>query len=166
MINRAVLLFSFSLILIGCSNDTKDLKHYMNQIKLKKGNEIAAAPVCSVLPKFQFPDNDNRRDPFILIKQQNPTKSLEQQSKRILEDIPLNDLIFVGTLKQGSKLWGLIQQPDKQIIRVLVGDTMGKNKGKIVAIQNNFIELQEHSNSSGIWKKQMTKLNLNQGRPE
>ena len=85
MINRAVLLFSFSLILIGCSNDTKDLKHYMNQIKLKKGNEIAAAPVCSVLPKFQFPDNDNRRDPFILIKQHFNYKLVNFKEK-----IPLN----------------------------------------------------------------------------
>jgi len=61
-----------------------------------------------------------------------------------LEDFPLDTLRLKGTIddKEGVK-WGLIFAPDNTIHRVIEGNYMGQNHGRIIAVSDQTIELTE-----------------------
>jgi type IV pilus assembly protein PilP len=64
--------------------------------------------------------------------------------KEPLEDFPLDTLRLKGTIddKDGVK-WGLIFAPDNTIHRVIEGNYMGQNHGRIISVTDQTIELTE-----------------------
>ncbi len=82
--------------------------------------------------------------------------------KQDLEAFSLDTLKFVGILRQSNEIWGLIELPDSQIMRVRMGDYIGQNDGHVRMIKNDFIQLEETiKNRSGMWEKHITTLDLN-----
>ncbi len=81
-------------------------------------------------------------------------------SKQFLENYSLDDLAFVGTLKRGGSV-ALIKTPDLGIVQVRKGDYMGRKNGKILAIKETAIILQEKVYKSGIWEDKKTVLMIN-----
>ena len=60
---------------------------------------------------------------------------------------------MVGTLEQGSDHWGIILSRDGTVYRIQVGNYMGQNYGKIIAILEDRVELEERSRDSrGKWQ--------------
>lgn len=164
-----LLLISLSMLLEACSGDNSDLIKYINDMKARPAKTIEPIPQFAPLPIFKFPEGDTRRNPFKQIDQKKradlnaPDKN---RAKQPLEAFPLDALKFVGILKQGSETWGLIKQPDGQIIRVKVGDYMGQNYGRITSITTETIKLDEAIQNAGKWEKQTTTLNLDTGKQE
>lgn len=78
-----------------------------------------------------------------------------------MEQYPLDSLRFVGILKEGNVVWGLISLPNGEIVRVRPGDYMGQNYGKIMQITNTTLKLEETVQISGKWEKKMTNFDLN-----
>ena len=50
---------------------------------------------------------------------------------------------MVGTMSQEKQNWALIQTPDDTIQRVLTGNYLGQNNGKIIEVGNDGVELIE-----------------------
>ena len=89
----------------------------------------------------------------------------QKRPKQPLEAFPLDALKFVGILKEGNQLWGLILNPEKKIVPIKIGDYMGQNYGQVIAIKNEEIKLQETiKSSSGTWEKHITTLHLDTGK--
>ncbi|MGC1183474.1 pilus assembly protein PilP [Legionella sp.] len=161
---RSITVSIFSLLLAACSGDNDDLMHYIAEVKQRKMRSIELIPTFASLSRFKFPNDDSRRNPFIVMngeKQIDSYISHQNQIKQALEAYPLDTLKFVGTLAQDNRIWGLIKQPNSQIIPVHIGDCIGQNHGRIILIQNNLIKLQETiKDASGMWEKHTTTLDL------
>ena len=155
-----------SMLLAACSVDNAELYRYINQIKTRPSRPIEPIPQFSPLPIYKFPDNDGRRSPFRPVDQKKRGDLLAPDSnrkKQPLEVFPLDALRYVGLLKEQNQVWALIQQPDKQVTRIAIGDYMGQNYGKVIEIKENFIKLQETVKITGKWENQTTTINLTAG---
>lgn len=164
---QSVILGTLSLFLSACSGDNSDLVKYINDIKSRPAKSIEPIPRFAPLPKFKFPENDQRRSPFKPVVHRKNVDQYAPDQKRIkqpLEAFPLDALKFVGILEQGSVIWALIKQPDMQISRVRVGDYMGQNYGRIIVIKRDLIKLEETVKDTGTWEKKITTINLDTGK--
>jgi type IV pilus assembly protein PilP len=78
-----------------------------------------------------------------------------------LEAFPLESLRMVGTLEQKKDIYALVKTPDNSIFRVRLGNYMGQNFGRIVAITESSIRLKEiHQGSGGNWEEKDQSLLL------
>ncbi len=167
MMKQKISTVLLSLLLSACADDKSELYRYINDIKTRPSRAIEKIPQFSPLPNYKFPDNDNRRSPFKPVDVKKRNDAFAPDSKRLkqpLEAFPLDALKFVGTLKERDQVWGLIKQPDQQIIRVKLGDYMGQNYGKVIEIKNDHIKVEETVKVSGAWEKQTTTINLYLGQ--
>ena len=91
-------------------------------------------------------------------------QSLEHRVKQFLEQFNIGAIAMVGTLSQGSRLYGLVRDPNGGVHRVQMGDYMGMDNGKILAIDENRIELLEIvSDGTGGWVERERTVNLGGG---
>ena len=77
------------------------------------------------------------------------------RSREPLEDFPLDALKLVGTMSLDGQNWALINAPDGQIYRVVVGSYLGQNTGKIIQINKSTgsLEIEERlQGASGRWE--------------
>jgi len=162
-IKNTLLITILSLLMSACTGDNSDLQNYINDVKQRPGKPIEAIPKLAPLPIFKYPENDTRRSPFkpVDLKKRNDINAPDKNRKRQpLEFFPLDALQYVGTLKQGSEIWALIRQPDKQVVRVRIGDYMGQNYGRVISIKDDAIKLEETVKDTGSWEKRITTINL------
>lgn len=150
----------------SCAGDNTELMRYIHEVKNRPGAPIEPLPKFTPLPVFKFPEHDVRRNPFkpVEIKKTGEFAPDQKRLKEPLESFPLDALKFVGILKEGSQLWGLITDPDKKVIPVKVGNYMGQNYGRILSITNTEINLEEIVKTSGQWVKRITIIKLDTGK--
>ncbi|KTC65779.1 type IV pilus biogenesis protein PilP [Legionella adelaidensis] len=153
--------------LCACSpSEDSELRHYINEVKSRPAKPIEPLPTFEPLPKFIYPEIEERRSPFKPITVE-PTQVADvlapniNRPKQPLESYPLDALRFVGTLKEGNQVWALISQPDGVIARVRPGDYMGKNFGQVVSIKNDMLKLVETVQVAGKWEKKEVILKIN-----
>ena len=65
------------------------------------------------------------------------------RSPEFLEGFSLDTLSMVGTLNMGDTMYGLVQTNDGLIHRVVPGNYLGQNDGRITAITDSEISLVE-----------------------
>jgi type IV pilus assembly protein PilP len=166
-IRRTIIVVLLILLLSACADNKSDLYAYIHKVKTRPSRPVEPIPQFSALPKFQFPEHDNRRSPFKPVDLKKRVGEFEPDQKRVkqaLEAYPLDALKFVGTLKQQNQTWALILKPDKQIVRIRVGDYIGPDYGKVLFITGDTIKIEETIKNSGVWEKRMTTLNLHTGK--
>jgi type IV pilus assembly protein PilP len=66
-----------------------------------------------------------------------------QRPREYLEQFPLDTLKMVGTLRLGGANYGLLQTRDGMIHRVLPGNHVGQNDGRVMAIGDGRITVVE-----------------------
>ena len=66
-----------------------------------------------------------------------------ERSREYLEQFPLDTLRMVGTLQLGEVNYGLVQTSDGLIHRVVPGNYLGQNDGRIEIIEESEIKLIE-----------------------
>lgn len=165
--SKSLLISVLALVLCACSNGNSDLTKYIQEVKARPSHVVEPIPQFAPLPTYKFPENDNRRSPFkpVELKKRIDIYAPDQKRmKQALEAYPLDALKFVGTLKQQNDVWALIKLPDKQIVRIKVGDYMGENYGHVILIKDNLIKLEETTKASGEWEKRITTINLDTGK--
>jgi len=149
---RIVLLLLLAGIgLQGCGNDMDDLDEYINQIKARPGGRIEPLPEITPYEVFTYiADAEGLRSPFVPDGPQvranannNGTRPDADRSREFLEQFPLDTLRMVGTMQLGDTNYGLIQTSDGLIHRVVPGNYMGQNDGRIIAVNESDIELIE-----------------------
>ncbi len=83
-----------------------------------------------------------------------------EHNKGFLENYSLDDLAFVGTLERNGNV-ALIKTPDLGVVRIREGEYMGRKNGKVLAIKETAIILQEKVYKSGLWEDKKTVLMIN-----
>jgi type IV pilus assembly protein PilP len=134
----------------GCGGNTDDLRAWIDEIKARPGGRIEPLPQMQPAPKFAYEPGD-RRSPFVpdlpqIRRSDNPDAVQGPDTNRpreFLEQFPLDTLHMVGTLNTRGTTYGLVQTADGLVHRVLVGNHMGQNFGRIQSITDSEIELVE-----------------------
>lgn len=137
--------------IVACGSDMDDLDEYINNVKARPGGRIEPLPEITPYEIFTYvADADGLRSPFIPDSPQaaagpaaGGTRPDPDRSREFLEQFPLDTLRMKGTLEQGGVNYGLIQTSDGLVHRVVPGNYMGQNDGRIVEINESEIKLIE-----------------------
>ena len=146
-----MIMLGAGLLLGACSSDMDDLDQYINEIKSRPGGRLEPLPEITPYEVFSYTaDVQGLRSPFVPDSPQiaggpadGGTRPDETRSREFLESFPLDTLRMVGTLQLGDTSFGLVQTSDGLVHRVIPGNYMGQNDGRIIAIRDSEIELVE-----------------------
>lgn len=137
------------VMIAGCSADNSDLDSYFAEVKARKSTDIDMVPQMQPYERFTYLAA-SRRSPF-----DNPETELARRptsnglapdlrrTRQPLEEFPLDALRMLGLLGYGEKRWALVRTADGVIHRVSVGDYLGRNSGRVIAISERAIRLKE-----------------------
>jgi type IV pilus assembly protein PilP len=149
-VKHLLLLATASLGLSACGGNMGELDAYINEVKARPGGRIEPLPEITPYESFAYvADVEGVRSPFVPDTAQSAggpgsgTRPDPDRSREYLEGFPLDTLGMVGTLYIGDNYYGLIQTSDGLIHRVLPGNYMGQNDGRITEISESEITLVE-----------------------
>ena len=144
------LLLTLALGLAACGGDMDDLDQYVNEVKARPGGRIEPLPEITPYEVFTYvADVQGLRSPFVPDTPQSAgpaaggTRPDLDRSREYLESYPLDTLGMVGTLYIGETMYGLVQTSGGLIHRVVPGNFMGQNDGRITDISESEISLVE-----------------------
>lgn len=142
-------------LLAACNQGLGDLQQFVAQEKAQPPGRISPIPEFQPYQNFEYTSQD-LRDPFKLVDFRRPdqipvevgqlTSGPRPDIDRVrepLEDFPLDSLRLKGTVTKDGIKWGLIFAPDNTVHRVLEGQYMGQNHGRIITVSDDLIELTE-----------------------
>jgi type IV pilus assembly protein PilP len=145
---RAVAMVVAAMLLSGCAAGVDDeLQKYVADVKLRPGGRITPLPQIKPYETFTY-TADNLRSPFQPDRPNSPAaiagpQPLEDRGKEYLEQFPLDTLAMVGTLEREGLTFGLLQTQDGMVHRVVPGNYIGQNDGRVVGIQPAEISIEE-----------------------
>jgi type IV pilus assembly protein PilP len=131
--------------LSGCGGRDSDLNRFIDTTKKEPGGRVEPLPEIKPYEAFNYADQD-KRSPFVPGGSGGANGGLRPDSRRnreYLEGFSLDTLKMVGTLNLGGNQYGLLQTKDGRVHRVVVGEHVGTNDGKIVTITPSKIALTE-----------------------
>jgi len=135
----------------ACGGQMDDLDQYINEVKARPGGRIEPLPEITPYAGFTYvADAEGVRSPFVPDTPQVTTTGVgggirpdSLRSREFLEGFPLDTLRMVGTLDMAETMYGLVQTSDGLIHRVVPGNYLGQNDGRINEIDESEIELVE-----------------------
>ncbi|UZE95638.1 pilus assembly protein PilP [Alkalimarinus alittae] len=165
-IRNLLTILGVSFVISGCTGGDgfADLDQFMDETKAKPRGKVEPLPEFKAYQSFTY-SAANRRDPFsrpidvvlssvVEEKTESNVKPNVDRPKELLETFGLGSLKMVGTLQrqEANTLWALISDNEGGIHRVKAGQYLGKNHGRIVAIEESQLELIEIvPNGRGGW---------------
>jgi type IV pilus assembly protein PilP len=141
----AVLAALLAGLVAGCSGRDSDLDRFIDATKKEPGGRVEPLPEVKPYEAFAYTDQD-LRSPFVPGGSGGMSAGLRPDSKRnreFLEQFSLDTLKMVGTLNLGGNRYGLVSTKDGRVHRVVVGEHIGTNDGKITDITPSKIALVE-----------------------
>jgi len=135
------------LSLSACSNGMEQLQQQVAEIKARPGEAIE--PLSEVKPYEAFTyAAGNMRSPFVPTPpaRSDMASGVRPDVKRpreFLEQFPLDTMKMVGTLALQGRNYGLVQGKDGLVHRVLPGNFVGQNDGRILGISPTKITIVE-----------------------
>ncbi len=149
-VRNGLLLAVVAAGLVACGGDMDDLDSYVNQVKARPGGRINPLPEITPYEVFTYvADAEGYRSPFVPDTPQTAgpsaggTRPDPDRPAEFLESFPLDTLRMVGTLDINETVYGLVQTSDGLIHRVVPGNYMGQNDGRITDITESEIVLVE-----------------------
>jgi type IV pilus assembly protein PilP len=139
MNSRKVLMLAATVFaLAGCSSHLEDLKEQVKEIKNRPGERIEPLPEIKPYEAFTYAAS-NLRSPFVPSAPvrndvANAVRPDAKRPREFLEQFPLDTLKMVGTLQLQGRTYGLVQGKDGLVHRVLPGNYVGQNDGRVVGI--------------------------------
>jgi type IV pilus assembly protein PilP len=133
------------LALAGCSDGLDDLRAEIEKAKQRPGGRIKPLPEVRPYVSHEYQMAD-KRSPFLQsLAGENPggPRPDVQRPREYLEQFPLDTLKMVGTLRLGGGNYGLVQTRDGLIHRVLPGNHLGQNDGRVMAVSDARITVVE-----------------------
>jgi type IV pilus assembly protein PilP len=134
-----------TLGLAGCGDGLDDLRAEIAQAKERPGGRIQPLPEVRPYVSHEYQMAD-RRSPFLQSlagENSSGPRPDSQRPREYLEQFPLDTLRMVGTLRLGGGNYGLVQTKDGLIHRVLPGNHLGQNDGRVMAVSDAKITLVE-----------------------
>ena len=149
-LRKGLLLAVAALGLAACGGDMDDLDSYINEVKARPGGRIEPLPEITPYEVFNYvADLEGLRSPFVPDTPQaagpaaSGTRPDPNRPTEFLESFPLDTLRMVGTLDINETVYGLVQTSDGLIHRVIPGNYLGQNDGRITEISESEIILVE-----------------------
>ncbi|QQD22497.1 pilus assembly protein PilP [Venatoribacter cucullus] len=151
---RLLLLPVLALALVGCggNSDTADLRKFMEDTQNRPRGRIEPIPVFKPYEFFSY-SAAGMRSPFelpvlddaeMVVSTTDNVSPDTDRPREHLEQFPFGSLSMVGTLKGvDGVLWVLIKDGNGSVVRVREGYYMGQNHGRIVAVNEQRINLIE-----------------------
>lgn len=135
------------LLLAGCASEMDELKQKVADIKSQPGERIEPLPEIKPYESFTY-NAATMRSPFVPSApvRNDIASAVRPDVKRpreFLEQFPLDTMKMVGTLQLQGRNYGLVQGKDGLVHRVLPGNYMGQNDGRIVGISSTKISIIE-----------------------
>jgi type IV pilus assembly protein PilP len=134
-----------ALLLGGCGDGLDDLRSEIAKAKQRPGGRIQPLPEVRPYVSHEY-QMAERRSPFLQsLAGETPTgpRPDSQRPREYLEQFPLDTLRMVGTLRLGRGNYGLVQTKDGLIHRVLPGNHLGQNDGRVLSVSDARITLIE-----------------------
>ena len=141
----AVAGFAATLGLAGCGDGLDDLRAEIDKAKERPGGRIQPLPEVRPYVSHEY-QMAERRSPFLQsLAGENPSgpRPDSQRPREYLEQFPLDTLRMVGTLRLGGGNYALIQTKDGLIHRVLAGNHLGQNDGRVMSVTDARVTLVE-----------------------
>ncbi|MFP5420539.1 MAG: type 4a pilus biogenesis lipoprotein PilP [Gammaproteobacteria bacterium] len=163
------LLVSSILILSGCGGgDFSDLQAYMEEVRARPKGEIEPLPKFQPYESFAY-SAAALRSPFQppvkleMADRQKGSKDVkpdETRTKQFLEGFNIETFVMVGTLANDSGAFALVSGAGG-VHRVRVGDYLGRNHGRILAIDESKVDVIEIvPDGEGGWMERPRSLSL------
>jgi len=165
------------LVLTACGSNThQDLRAYTAKVKADaaKVSRIDALPDIQPYETFLY-KSDDRRDPFTqtlitddaaIATTDSSIKPPTNHRKEALEAFPLDSLRMIGTLKRDERLWAIVKvqnNPDSGIHRIIAGNYLGQNYGRVISVSEEQINLIEViPNGLGGWREREASIALSE----
>jgi type IV pilus assembly protein PilP len=162
MKSRAILIFLFPLLLLGCATEEhQDLRSWMREEAKGMKGKVPSLPEIAAFPVVAY-ETETLTPPFapgkIVTLEAVADKTAPDRSrvKQPLEIFPIEDLKVVGIIMAGSVPYALIQTPSPNKPKhVRVGEYMGRSFGKITAITRESVAVLETvKDAGGAWVEQ------------
>lgn len=150
----------------GCIwvEDTTDLSEFITDVQAKPKGKIEPLPVFEPYHSFVY-QGASLRDPFIpLVRVVAANLDVElddngllpdkERPRSYLEQFSVDELSMVGTIGKADEdfFWALVLDPNEEIHRVKIGEYLGLDFGRVVAVSDQQLEVQEIiSNGRGGW---------------
>jgi len=166
---KPVLALSF-LIVSGCDSHSNfsDLQAYMDEVRARPKGEIEPLPTFQPYESFTY-SAAALRSPFQppvkleMAERQKGSKDVkpdEARTKQFLEGFNIETFIMVGTLANDSGAFALVSGAGG-VHRVRVGDYLGRNHGRIIAIDESRVDVIEIvPDGEGGWLERPRSLSL------
>jgi|SRR5665213_348429 len=169
MSSRNALLLSVlaaaAAILAGCASGDDDLQTFITDTNKEAGGRVEPLPEVKPYPAYIYADM-NLRSPFVPTSPSASNPNLRPDAHRnreFLEQYSLDTMKMVGSILQGGELFGLVQTKDGLVHRVIVGNYIGQNDGKITGITASKIDVREIvADGLGGYIERPTGLGLNE----
>lgn len=154
------------LLIVACGEGKDDLAIYIDEVKSRSGGRIEPLPQIKPYESFTY-SAASARSPFSpdtrpnLDQEPKGPAPVANRNKEYLEQFPLDTLSMVGTLESDGKRFGLVQTTDGLVHRVLPGNYVGQNDGRVTAVTEAQIKVEELvSNGIGSFFKRDTAIGL------
>jgi type IV pilus assembly protein PilP len=152
----------------GAGHDYADLQAYMDEVRARPKGSIEPLPKFQAYESFTY-SAASLRSPFQppvkvdMASRQKGTKDVkpdESRTKQFLEDFNIESFQMVGTLANDSGVFALVSGAGG-VHRVKVGDYLGRNHGRILAIDESKIDVVEIvPDGEGGWLERPRSLSL------
>lgn len=168
---RTIALLALSLLLAACSrvDNLSDLQAYVNEIKSRPGAEVEPVPEFTPYEGFIYGAAALRSPfdvPLIIDSSGNTVLAQDvepdfEREREELENQSLSELTMVGMIELSGRYEALIEDGFGEVHRVVVGNYMGRNFGRIENITDVSLEMIEIVPSgSGGWVERPQTLTL------
>lgn len=168
-----LVLLPMVLTLSACAGGgMDDLVSYVEKVRARRSKQIDPLPEIKV-PELYVYASSGARNPFGSLAPEKPeTEDVlaaqaasginppDNHIREELEFFSLDSLRMVGTLEMKDDLWALITAPDGAVHRVLPGNYLGRNYGKVTTVADDHLELVEIIQSGGGWQERPAALEL------
>jgi Tfp pilus assembly protein PilP len=127
---RGMLAIALLFFLSACGGKQHDLRQFVQLAQARSSSQVAPLPHWAQVATFELPQIKNRRSPFGSLKHQSLNQTLN-----------IDSLHCVGSLQEGKRLWGLVEQTNQQVIFVQMNDVIGSMR--VVRIRKDAIDLEK-----------------------
>lgn len=160
------------LLLAGCATEDEfaDLKRHMDAVRERPHRPLEPLPEFQAYEPFSY-SAAGERSPFEPPETARRRAATEpdvqpdpDRPRHYLENYALGDLVMVGTLQRGQTRHALVRDAAGVVHRISPGEYMGSNHGRVVAIHEDGIELDEIvADGTGGWLQRSRTLVLGAG---
>ena len=158
------------MLLHGCSSgEFEDLNRFVEESKQGLRGRVEPLPEIKQFEPFAY-NAFELGDPFIPrdVDDRGSSASVvsgvkpRDRDKETLEGFPLESLKMVGTMEQQRVRYALIRTPDNNLYKAKVGNHMGQNFGRVLAVSETAVSLRElvMDSTNGSWSERSATLQL------